>query len=143
MNHERIVDLLSDYRDGALADGEREAVALHLSACADCASRQADLERLTKALFGRPPAPTVFATEAFAARVMARLPVSAAPVWFAPRWMLPAFGAGFAVFALSFQAYPRVGTADAAAAVLLGSDLSDGVASSSNVDLLGLTGEDR
>ncbi len=143
MNHERIVDLLSDYRDGALGAGERDAVARHLTGCADCASRLADLDRLAKALFRRPAAPTAFQTEAFAARVMARLPAASDPLaWLTPRWLVPAFGVGFAVLALSFRSYPRARDFDDSSSVLIGADRG-AAASAATDDPLGLSGDDQ
>ena len=77
MEHEKIVEALSEYRDGALSAAERESVSRHLSGCADCSAVLADWDRLAKAFLRRPPAPTPFQTEAFVARVTARLPGAA------------------------------------------------------------------
>jgi anti-sigma factor RsiW len=143
MKHEQIVDLLSDYRDGALGAAERDAVARHLPECADCAAYLHDQERLAKVLLRRAPAPSVFQTEAFAARVMARLPPAPEPLaWLTPRWLVPAFGMGFAVLALSFRSYPRVGGFDNASTVLLSADRGT-VAAAATDDPLGLAGEDQ
>ena len=47
-------DLLNDYEDGALEPHEREAVAMHLAGCADCASRAASLRGLLGRLHSLP-----------------------------------------------------------------------------------------
>jgi len=142
MDHDRIVEKLSEYRDGALDAAARDAVARHLAECADCAAYLADLERLSKALFRRPPAPTAVQTEAFVARVMGRLPAAADPLaWLTPRWLVPALGAGFAVLALSFGAYPAARGADSAAAVLLGAEPAAAASADSPADVLGYAEE--
>ena len=43
MTHERWTDLLSDYLDGELADGERIALEAHLAGCAACSATLEDL----------------------------------------------------------------------------------------------------
>src|SRR6185312_4446453 len=125
MEHEKIVESLSAYRDGALSASEREAVALHLAGCADCSAVLADWDRLAKAFFRPSPAPTAFQTEAFVARVRARLPhgaASAAPSWLSARWLVPALGLSFAVLAFTFRPYPAAEVSDPAVALLAGSD---------------------
>ncbi|MFI5350580.1 MAG: anti-sigma factor family protein, partial [Elusimicrobiota bacterium] len=58
MEHEYIVEKLSEYRDGALSAGDRGAVSSHLTECADCSAVLVDWERLSKAFLRRFPAPT-------------------------------------------------------------------------------------
>jgi anti-sigma factor RsiW len=142
MEHETIVEKLSEYRDGALSAADRDAVARHLTECSDCASVLSDWERLSKAFLRRAPAPTPFQTEAFVARVTARLP-GAAPApfaWLTGRWLVPAVGLSFAVLALSFRPYASVDPVDPASALLMGAD--HGTASS-GMDFLGLGVEER
>jgi anti-sigma factor RsiW len=120
MEHDRIVESLSDYRDGALGASEREAVSRHLAECADCAGALADWEILSKAFLRRPSAPTPFQTEAFAARVMARLPAGASEPFarLLGRWLAPALGLGLAALAFSFSPYARDAGLDPAASLI-------------------------
>lgn len=113
MNHDRIVELLSEYRDGALPPAERELVAAHLPACESCARALADWDRLAAAFFARPAAPTPVATEAFVARVMARLPDEAPGIWawLTGRWLTPALGLGLVALIASFLPYLRESSA--------------------------------
>ncbi|MBI3563907.1 MAG: zf-HC2 domain-containing protein [Elusimicrobia bacterium] len=142
MNHDRIVDLLSDLRDGALDGAARAEVEAHLAACADCAARRAELDRLSAALFRRPAAPTAFQTEAFVARVMARLPAAEDPLaWLTLRWLVPAFGAAAVALLLSFRSSPLSGRADSAG-LTLGAETA-ALASAAVDDPLGLSAEDR
>ena len=147
MEHEKIVEALSEYRDGALSASEREAVALHLAGCADCAAVLADWDRLAKAFFRPAPAPTAFQTEAFVARVRARLPQEdASPfAWLTGRWLVPAMGLGFAGLALSFRPYTAFEVSDPAVALLSGADRSSAVAAAptSGADIIGVGAEDR
>jgi anti-sigma factor RsiW len=149
MKHDQIVESLSEYRDGALSASDREAVSLHLNDCADCASVLADWESLSKAFLRRPPAPTVFQTEAFVARVTARLPGEAPSVmsWLTGRWFVPAMGLSVAMLALSFRPDAGLEISDPAAALLVGADRGTSVAvsrpDSSGLDVLGLGAEDR
>jgi Putative zinc-finger len=56
--HEEWVEKLSEYLDGELADGEREAVESHLAGCAACARVLADLKRVVSraaSINPRPP----------------------------------------------------------------------------------------
>lgn len=146
MEHEKAVESLSEYRDGALGASEREAVARHLAVCAECSAVLADWDRLAKAFFRPAPAPTVFETEAFVSRVTARLPrpAAAALSW---RWLAPALGLGFAALAFSFRAYPALEVSDPATALLAGADRTGGVSAAapetSSADVLGLGAEDR
>ena len=149
MEHEKIVEWLSEYRDGALGAADREAVSLHLTECAGCAAVLADWERLSRVFLRRPPAPTPFQTEAFVARVTARLP-AAAPAWLARltgRWLVPALGMSFAALALSFRPYAGLEISDPAAALLAGADRGASFAlpapESAGADVLGLGAEDR
>ena len=149
MEHEQIVESLSDYRDGALGAVDRERVSRHLTECAGCAAVLADGERLSKAFFRRPPAPTPFQTEAFIARVTARLPAGE-PAWFArlaARWLVPALGVSFAALALSFRPYAGLEVSDPAAALLADSDHGSSSAlsgpESAGADVIGLGAGDR
>lgn len=149
MEHEKIVERLSEYRDGALDSSEREAIALHLAGCAECSAVLADWDGLAKVFFRRPPAPTPFQTEAFVARVTARLPAAApAPLsWPTGRWLLPAMGLGFAALALSFRPYASLEVSDPAVALLSGADRAAGISAAapetSGADVLALGAEDR
>jgi anti-sigma factor RsiW len=149
MKHDQIIESLSEYRDGALSAAEREKVSSHLAGCADCSRLLADWERLSKAFFARPPAPTAFQTEAFVARVTARLPGAAdSPfAWLTGRWLVPALGLSFAMLALSFRPYAGLEVSDPAAALLAGGDRGTSVAAvqpeSLGADVLGLGAEDR
>ena len=149
MEHDKIVERLSEYRDGALSAAERESVSSHLAGCADCSRILADWERLSKAFFARPPAPTAFHTEAFVARVTARLPGTAASplAWLTGRWLVPALGLSFAMLALSFRPYAGLEVSDPAAALLAGGERGTSVAAvqpeSLGADVLGLGAEDR
>ena len=151
MEHDHIVEMLSEYRDGALNAVERATVSRHLPECADCAAVLADWERLSKAFLRRPPAPTPFQTEAFVARVTARLPgaESAALPWLSARWLVPALGLSFAALALSFRPDAGLDSTDPAAALLLaGADRGISLAAvsqpeSPGADVLGLGVEDR
>lgn len=149
MEHDRIIERLSEYRDGALGAAEREAVSSHLAGCEDCSRILADWERLSKAFFARPPAPTAFQTEAFVARVAARLPGTApSPLaWLTGRWLVPALGLSFAMLALSFRPYGGLEASDPAAALLSDADRGEAVAAvqpeSLGADVLGLGAEDR
>ncbi|HXS99738.1 MAG TPA: zf-HC2 domain-containing protein [Elusimicrobiota bacterium] len=125
MEHDKIVERLSEYRDGALSAPEREAVARHLSGCAECSSVLADWERLSRAFFRPAPAPTPFQTEAFVARVTARLPAgaaSAAPSWLSGRWLVPALGLSVAALAFTFRPYSAAEVSDPAVALLASPD---------------------
>jgi len=149
MQHEKIVEALSEYRDGALSAAEREAVARHLGGCAECSGVLADWERLSKAFFRPSPAPTAFQTEAFVARVTARLPGSApAPLqWLTGRWLVPALGLSLALLAFTFRPYPAAEVSDPAVALLAGADGASLSAASlpetSGADILSLGAEDR
>ena len=119
MEHERIVENLSDYRDGALAPSERDAVSRHVAECADCSGVLADWDVLAKAFLRRPAPPTAFQTEAFTARVMARLPIESEPfARLLSRWLAPALGLGLAALAFSFSPYARDAGLDPAAALI-------------------------
>jgi len=140
MEHDRIVESLSEYRDGALSAAEREAVSSHLGGCADCSKVLADWERLSKTFFRAPAAPTAFQTEAFVARVTTRLP-GEAPSPFARltgRWLVPALGLSFAMLAFSFRPYARQEISDPAGALLAGPPPE-----TAGADVLGLGAEDR
>lgn len=142
MEHDNIVEKLSEYRDGALSAADRGTVSRHLTECSDCEAVLADWERLSKAFLRREPAPTPFQTEAFVARVTARLP-GAAPApfaWLTGRWLVPAVGLSFALLAVSFRPYASVEASDPAAALLMGADRG---MPSSVTDILGLSAEDR
>jgi anti-sigma factor RsiW len=150
MEHDKIADRLSEYRDGALDAADRQAVSAHLSGCADCSTLLADWELLSKAFLRRPPSPTVFQTEAFVARVAARLPGAApAPLaWLTGRWLVPAIGLSFTMLAFSFRPYPGQEVSDPSSALLFASadrGISPAVspADSSGSDAFGLVGEDR
>ena len=149
MEHELIVEKLSEYRDGALGAAERETVSRHLSECAECSVLLSDWERLSSAFFRRPSAPNAFQTEAFAARVMARLPAAAPePLsWLTGRWLVPALGLGFAALAFSFRPYGGAQTLDPASALLLSRAERAAApsfgAETPSVDVLGLETEDR
>jgi anti-sigma factor RsiW len=150
MEHDHIVERLSEYRDGALNVDERKAVSLHLTECSDCSTLLSEWERLSKAFLRRPPAPTLFQTEAFVARVTARLPGAepASLAWLTGRWLVPALGLSFGVLAFSFRPYAGQEISDPAAALLIsGTDRGTSPAvyqpESSGVDALGLGGEDR
>lgn len=146
MEHEKIIEALSEYRDGALSAAGRESVSRHLSGCAECSSVLSDWERLSKAFLRRPPAPTPFQTEAFVARVTARLP-DAAPgplAWLTGRWLVPALGLSFAALAFSFRPYAGQDLSDPAAALLADAGRGASVApESAGADVLGLGAEDR
>jgi anti-sigma factor RsiW len=119
MEHDRFVEKLSEYRDGALGAAERDAVSRHVAECADCSGALADWELLSKAFLRRPAAPTAFQTEAFTARVMARLPVEAEPfARLLSRWLAPALGLGLAALAFSFSPYARDAGLDPAATLI-------------------------
>jgi len=148
MEHDKIVEALSEYRDRALGAAEREAVARHLEACAECSAVLADWDRLAKAFFRPSPAPTAFQTEAFAARVTARLPGAAAGplAWLTGRWLVPALGLGFAVLAFSFRPYPAFEVSDPSVALLSGADranLPAAAPETSGADVLASGAEDR
>lgn len=144
MRHEDIVEKLSEFRDGALGASERDAVARHLAGCADCSAFLADLERLSKALLRRPPAPNAFQTEAFVARVMGRLPAPADPLaWLTAKWLVPALGVGFAALALSFRPYSGRATVDTTSSLLLGGAPAAAASATPVADALGLGAEDR
>ena len=149
MEHEHVVEKLSEYRDGALSAADRGAVSSHLIECADCSAVLADWDRLAKAFLRRAPAPTPFQTEAFVARVTARLPDAApSPIaWLTGRWFVPAVGLSFAVLAFSFRPYAGLDVADPAAAMLTGADRGTPVAAArseySGTDIFGLGAEDR
>jgi anti-sigma factor RsiW len=149
MEHDQIIESLSEYRDGALGAAESEAVSSHLAGCADCSRLLADWDRLSKAFFKRPPAPTAFQTEAFVARVTARLPEAAGSplAWLTGRWLVPALGLSFAMLALSFRPYAGLEVSDPAAALLAGPDHGSSLAAapseSLGADVLGLGAEDR
>jgi anti-sigma factor RsiW len=149
MKHEDIVGKLSEYRDGALGASERESVSRHAADCADCAAVLSDWERLSKAFFARPPAPTVFQTEAFAARVMSRLSAAeTGPLsWLTGRWLVPALGLSFGLLALSFLPGGGADALDPASSLLL-SRADRGATASSRVetpaaDVLGLSADER
>jgi hypothetical protein len=55
MDCERVQDSLSDYLEGALPEGEAEAVARHLAACPPCDSVRAELARILAGLAALPP----------------------------------------------------------------------------------------
>jgi anti-sigma factor RsiW len=147
MEHEKFVEALSEYRDGALGASEREAVARHLSGCAECSAVLADWDRLAKVFFRPSPRPTAFQTEAFVARVSARLPraETAALPWLTARWLVPALGLSFAALAFSFRSYPGLEVSDPAVALLSGADRAVASAGpeTSGADVLALGGEDR
>ena len=149
MKHEDIVERLSEYRDGALSAADREAVSRHLDECSDCAKVLSDWEGLAKAFLRRPPAPTLFQTEAFIARVTARLPGAAPSALerLTGRWFVPALGFSFAVLAFSFRPYAGLEFSDPATALLAGADhgasISVSRAESPGADVLGLDAEDR
>jgi anti-sigma factor RsiW len=149
MEHDHIVEKLSEYRDGALSAAEREPVSRHLKECADCAAVLADWERLSKVFLRRVPAPTTFQTEAFVARVTARLPGrEPSPLArLTGRWLVPALGLSFAVLALSFRPYAGLEVSDPAAALLAGADRGVSVAAAGpefpSADVLGIDAEDR
>lgn len=149
MKHERVVEALSEYRDGALSAAAREEVSSHLAECAECAAVLSDWDRLSRAFLRRPPAPTSFQTEAFVSRVTARLPApELAPLsWLAGRWLVPALGLSFAMLALSFRPYRGLEVADPAAALLVGADHGSSLAAarpeSSGEDVLGLRADER
>ena len=148
MEHDHVVEKLSEYRDGALGAAERETVSRHLSKCADCAGALSEWERLARAFLRRPPLPTAFQTEAFAARVMARLPAVPEPLsWLTGRWLVPALGLSFAALAFSFRPYDGAQALDPASALLL-SRADRGTVASAGAetrafDVLGLEAEDR
>lgn len=120
MEHSRIVDLLSEYRDGALDASARTEVERHLASCADCRAELAGDERAARAFFRPAQAPSPFATEAFVARVMSRVAERAEPLaWLSARWLVPALGVGFAMLALSFGSTPRGAAVDPASALLV------------------------
>jgi anti-sigma factor RsiW len=150
MKHDKMADLLSEYRDGALGAADHEAVSAHVSGCADCSGLLADWELLSKAFLRRSPSPTVFQTESFVARVTARLPGAApAPLaWLTGRWLVPALGLSFTMLAFSFRPYPGQEISDPSTALLLaganhGSSPAIYPTDSSGADALGLSGEDR
>jgi anti-sigma factor RsiW len=149
MEHEQIVEKLSEYRDGALGAAERETISRHLPECAECSAVLSDWERLSKAFLRRPPAPNAFQTEAFTARVMARLPSCAQEQfpWLTARWLVPTIGLSFAVLALSFRPYGGAQTLDPASALLLAradrGTISPAGPETRAADVLGLGTEDR
>jgi anti-sigma factor RsiW len=119
MEHDRIVEKLSEYRDGALGATERAEVSRHVSECADCSGALADWDLLAKAFLRRSAAPTAFQTEAFTARVMSRLPVESEPfARLLSRWLAPALGLGLAALAFSFSPYARDAGLDPAASLI-------------------------
>lgn len=144
MEHEIAVEKLSEYRDGALSLVERDAVARHLSVCAECSSIVADDARLARAFFRRPAPPTAFETEGFAARVMSRLPAADPLSWLTARWLVPAFGAALAVLALSFVGERSTLTVDSAASLIVDSGRSAPAATAATPadEILGL-GEEK
>jgi anti-sigma factor RsiW len=149
MEHDQIVERLSEYRDGSLGAAEHKAVSRHLTECADCAAFLSDCELLSKVFLRRPAAPTPFQTEAFVARVTARLPgtTSSAFEWLTGRWLVPALGLSFVVLALSFQPDAGQEISDPAAALLIGADRGPFVAvsrpESPGADVFGLEAEER
>lgn len=148
MEHEKIVEALSEYRDGALSAADRESVARHLSGCAECSAILADWDRLANAFLRRSPAPTALQTEAFVARVTARLPAAEpAPFsWLTGPWLVPALGLSFAVLALSFRPYAVLEVSDPAVALLSGADRAAAISAAApetGADVLALGMEDR
>ena len=152
MEHDhRYEETLSSFRDGALSAAEREAVALHVAGCADCAYVLADWDRAAKAFFRRGPAPTAFQTEAFVARVMARVPSEdgRALAESLRRWLTPALGLGFAALAFSFSPYARDGGVDPAASLIAAGPDRPGLPEwlsrpgASSDDLYGFDAEDK
>jgi anti-sigma factor RsiW len=152
MEHERIVEMLSAFHDGALDAAERETVSLHAAGCAQCAATLTDWESAAKAFFRRPPSPTPFQTEAFVARVMARVPAEDARFLAAAlkRWLAPALGLGFAALAFSFSPYARDAGLDPASSLIASgpdrSGLSEWIArpgAPAADDFYGFDAEDR
>ena len=73
--HEEWTDQLSDYLDGELPAGERDAVEAHLASCAPCAAVLTDLKRVVAQAQGsstRPPDADLWA--GIAGRIDARTP---------------------------------------------------------------------
>jgi anti-sigma factor RsiW len=149
MEHDQIVERLSEYCDGALGAVERETISRHLAGCPDCAAVLRDWALLSKSFLRRPPAPTPFQTEAFVARVTSRLPGAAPSLLerLTGRWLVPALSLSFAALALSFRPYAGLEASDPAAALLIGADRGPSLAvappESAGADVLGLGAEDR
>lgn len=148
MNHDQIVEKLSDYRDGAMEAFESEAVSRHLPGCASCAATLLEWEQLSSAFFRKIPAPTPVQTEAFVARVMGRLPAASQDqfAWLTGRWLAPAFGLGIALLALSFENYPREVSDPTSLLLSPGADraaVTETLRESSPADLLGFDAEGR
>jgi anti-sigma factor RsiW len=59
MRCDRALELISPFVDGELREEDRQAVAAHIEACADCAALAVDIRRMSKAIaeVGREPAP--------------------------------------------------------------------------------------
>ncbi|MFI5362466.1 MAG: anti-sigma factor family protein [Elusimicrobiota bacterium] len=148
MEHDQIVERLSEYRDGALDAAAREDVSRHLAGCSTCSAVLADWEALSKAFLRRPPAPTAFQTEAFVARVAARLPAreSASFAWLTGRVLVPALGLSVVALAFSFRPYPVADSSDPSAALLADADRGGAALSApdaSGAEILGLNGDER
>jgi anti-sigma factor RsiW len=148
MKHQDIVEKLSEYRDGAMDAAEREIISRHASDCAECAAVLSDWDRLSKAFFQRPAAPTAFQTESFTARVMARLPAPAPSLIerLTGRWLVPALGFSFGMLALSFRPYAGASSDPVSALLLARADRGATAAvraETAPADVLGLGAEDR
>lgn len=127
MNHEQIVDKLSEFRDGAVTREEQGEILRHLAGCPSCVATLNDYERLARAFFQAPPRPDREDTEAFVAAVMARLPAPlAAPVeLLSPRFWAPAVGFALAALAFSLR-QPAVEAADPLSTSVAAADWTTG-----------------
>jgi anti-sigma factor RsiW len=63
MRCDRAQELINPFVDGELGAEDREAVAAHIEACADCTALVVDMQRMSKAIaeIGREPAPKALA----------------------------------------------------------------------------------
>lgn len=123
MEHETIVESLSEYRDGVLPAADRAEIARHLVSCASCTAALADWDRLAGAFLRRPPQPTAEESALFAARVMARLSeldarASLRDILSAP-WLAPAAAMALGLLVLSFIPYSQQAPSEGAGTALL------------------------
>jgi Putative zinc-finger len=101
-------DLLAEYEDGALADGERAVLERHLATCARCRDEVALAQRARRALADLPDAeaaPTIGGTA-----IQRASEGSKRPVWY--RWGAVAAGVAAAIVALALI-LPNVGSVGA------------------------------
>ncbi|HVE13447.1 MAG TPA: zf-HC2 domain-containing protein [Elusimicrobiota bacterium] len=132
MEHELAVELLDEYRDGALPAAEAAGVAAHFEACPACRTRLEERERLSAALFAGAPAPS----EVFVAKVMARVRAEEReeePAGWG--WLAPAFAFAAAVVLAILRPVARPVSAQSLVA-------SAGPVAAQSVDLLGLAQEE-